>query len=465
MVKLILSFFIFITLTNAQSDLSNRIQKIISSLPSSTKASGYIIDANTGEEIFSKDIEKSMIPASNTKLFTTGAALYLMGPKHEFTTKILTNNPEIKDGILDGDLFIKGFGHSTFGYKDFDSLISLFIKSDVKVITGNIIGDDYYFDNLYTRDDWIIDERANVKLPPVSALVINRNQLVITLNASGNERSKLRYSIKPDFSFINVDMNAVVTRNRSYPRISTSFNKNQLNIKVNNGLRKRRTPLRYAVNIENPPLFFALALKESLEKRGIKVLGKAEVGETPNSIMEMASVGIALDSLISIINKTSNNYLAECLFKSLGAFYSGEEGNSFYATQAVLSAFDDVNIIDDETVVVDGSGISRFNTMTTGSVVRLLYDMYKHKLFYEYFYRSLAISGIDGTLKDRRVSNFIQGNFHGKTGTLNGVTSLSGYITGTNNHLYIVSIIMEYKSKGSSFHKGIEDEILLELTK
>jgi len=263
MVKLILSFFIFITLTNAQSDLSNRIQKIISSLPSSTKASGYIIDANTGEEIFSKDIEKSMIPASNTKLFTTGAALYLMGPKHEFTTKILTNNPEIKDGILDGDLFIKGFGHSTFGYKDFDSLISLFIKSDVKVITGNIIGDDYYFDNLYTRDDWIIDERANVKLPPVSALVINRNQLVITLNASGNERSKLRYSIKPDFSFINVDMNAVVTRNRSYPRISTSFNKNQLNIKVNNGLRKRRTPLRYAVNIENPPLFFALALKES----------------------------------------------------------------------------------------------------------------------------------------------------------------------------------------------------------
>ncbi len=214
-----------------------------------------------------------------------------------------------------------------------------------------------------------------------------------------------------------------------------------------------------------PPLYFALLLKDRLQVNGIKVIGNAEVGITPNSVTNLCGVGISLDKLISLINKNSNNYLAECLFKSLGAFYSGGEGNSFYATQAVLSAFEDEFIIDDATVVVDGSGISRFNTVTTGSIGRLLNKVYKSELLYEDFFRSLAISGIDGTLKDRPINSFIKGNFHGKTGTLKGVTALSGYLTGKDNHTYIVSIIMEFKTMGSSYHKDIEDRILLELSK
>lgn len=465
MIKYIFLFFLVLTQIITASDLENRISNVIKTLPSSTKASVYIIDATTGDEIFEKNIDKSMIPASNTKLFTTAAALYLMGPKYEFETKILTNNPKVNEGVLEGDLFIKGFGHSTFDFKDFDSLVSLIAATGIKSIKGNIIADDSYFDNLYTRDDWIIDERANVKLPPVSALVVNRNQLVISLTAKEGYGSKLKYSINPECSFIDVEMNAKITRNRSYPRISSTFMENGIKIRVDGGLRKLRTVRRYVVNIDNPPKFFALYLKEQLQKNGIRVLGNTEVGISPESVTEIASIGVSLDSLIAIINKNSNNYLAECLFKSLGAFYSGEEGNSFYATQAVLSAFEDEFVIDDETAVVDGSGISRFNTITTGSVGRLLLKIFKHNLLYEDFYRSLAISGIDGTLKDRRINNFINGNFHGKTGTLNGVTALSGYLTGRNNHTYIVSIIMEYKSKGSNFHKDIEDRILLEITK
>ena len=465
MINYLLLLCLFIPNISLASNLGNRIRNVINTLPNSTKTSVYIVDATTGDKIFQKNTNQSMIPASNTKLFTTAAALYLMGPKYEFTTKILTNNPVVNEGELQGDLFIKGFGHSTFDFHDFDSLISLITSTGIKSIKGNIIADDSYFDKLYTRDDWIMDERANVKLPPVSALVVNQNQLVVSLKASEKHGSKLRYSIKPECSFINVDIKAKVTRSRSYPRISSSFNDNGMNIKVSGGLRKRRTPIRYAVNIDNPPKFFALYLKEQLQKNGIRVLGNAEVGTSPDLATEIASVGIALDSLIAIINKNSNNYLAECLFKSLGAFYSGEEGNSFYATQAVLSAFEDEYVIDDETAVVDGSGISRFNTITTGSVGRLLLKMFKHNLLYEDFYRSLAISGIDGTLKDRRINNFINGNFHGKTGTLNGVTALSGYLTAKDNHTYIVSIIMEYKAKGSNYHKGIEDKILLEIIK
>ncbi len=465
MKKTLLYILFPFSLLLGNNNLKNRIEKVIDLIPNSTKTSVYIFNASTKEKVFAKNINEAMIPASNTKLFTTAAALHFMGAKHEISTKIFTDEEINENGVLEGNLYIKGFGHSTFTTKDLDSLITLIKLNGIKEIKGNIIGDDTYFDKLYTRDDWIIDERANVKLPPVSALVINKNQFVIKLDATGKIGSKLKYSIKPECSFIQVEMSAKVTKFRSRPRIRSSFKNNKIKVKVTGGLRKRRSKRSYVININNPPLYFALLLKEKLQKEGIKVHGNAIAEKAENNKVEVASIGIKVDSLITLINKNSNNYLAECLFKSLGAFYSSEEGNSFYATQAVLSAFEDEFIIDDETAVVDGSGISRFNTITTSSIIRLLNKVYNDGNLYENYYRSLAISGIDGTLKDRYISNFVRGNFHGKTGTLNGVTALSGYLTGKNNNTYIVSIIMEYRTKGSHFHKNIEDKILLELSR
>ncbi|MCB0748141.1 MAG: D-alanyl-D-alanine carboxypeptidase/D-alanyl-D-alanine-endopeptidase [Ignavibacteriae bacterium] len=464
MTKTIFIFLLLVSLSlNAQ--INSKLQKIISDLPASTNVAISILNAKNGEIILEKNSAIPMIPASNTKLFTTATALYLMGKEHIFDTRLLTDDEEISNGIINGNIYIKGFGNSTFTTNDLDTLIIKLKEYGIKTITGNIVGDDSYFDKLYTRDDWIIDERANVKLPPVSALVINKNQYVITLNSKDQYGTKLKYSIRPDANFIDVEMNAKVTKFRAYPKITSSFNNNRLLVKVNGGLRKRNRSSSYVVNIDNPPLYFALLLKEKLENNGIKVFGNPQVGKTPENFEEIASQGIKIGELISLINKNSNNYLAECLFKSLGAYYSGEEGNSFYATQAVLSTFVEDNVIDDQTAVVDGSGISRFNTITTGSISRLLYKVYKDQIYYEDFYKSLSIYGVDGTLKDRSSNLFLTGNFKGKTGTLNGVTAISGYLTTKSNTNYIVSIIMEFKEKGASFHKNIEDKILIELSK
>lgn len=463
MLKFIVLYFVFIYSIYPNSPLKDKINSVINKIPSSTKASIYILNANSGESIYEKNINSSMIPASNTKLFTTAVGLNLMGSKYLFETKILIADFDIENGEIDGDLYIKGFGHSTFTTNDLDSLVAELKDIGIKQINGNIIGDDTYLDDIYIRDDWIMDERANVSLPPVSALVINKNQFVITLKSNGKIGSKLDYSIKPACSFIDVDIKAEVTRDRTRPRIRSTQEGNKIKVTVSGGLRKRNTPSSYVVNIANPPLYFASLLKDHLQAAGIKVLGNPNVGITPIENRAIASVGIQLDSLIALTNKNSNNYLAECLFKTIGAYYSGEQGNSFYATQAILSSFDDDYIIDDETAVVDGSGISRFNTITTGSIVRLLKYVYDDERLFNNFYHSLAISGIDGTLKDRPVNKFIKGNFHGKTGTLNGVTALSGYLTSRKNNTYIISIIMEFKSMGSRYHKNLEDQILLEL--
>ncbi len=258
---ILINLVLFFSFLLAKENSSRNIQNIITGLPKSTKASVYIFDATTGKSIFKKNTDESMIPASNTKLFTTAAALNIMGPKHELVTNIMTNDVAIKDGIVEGNIYIKGFGHSTFTTKDLDSLVLLISKLDVKLIKGNIIADDSYFDKLYTRDDWIIDEKANVKLPPVSALVINKNQFVVSLNSTGKVGSKLRYSIKPECSFINVEMTAKVTGNRSRPRIKSSFSQKKIYVKISGGLRKSRTSRSYVVNIDTPPTLFCFIVK------------------------------------------------------------------------------------------------------------------------------------------------------------------------------------------------------------
>jgi D-alanyl-D-alanine carboxypeptidase/D-alanyl-D-alanine-endopeptidase (penicillin-binding protein 4) len=162
-----------------------------------------------------------------------------------------------------------------------------------------------------------------------------------------------------------------------------------------------------------------------------------------------------------LINKNSDNFLAECLFKTLGAYYSGKIGNSFYATQAVMNFLEENEIPEFyELSIVDGSGISRFNEVTAASITNLLEKIYLDVEKYEFFKNSLSIAGKDGTLDRRFRRSKLRGNFYGKTGTLNGVTSLSGYLETKSGKDLIVSFLMQFKDKGAGYHKDIQDKIL-----
>jgi D-alanyl-D-alanine carboxypeptidase/D-alanyl-D-alanine-endopeptidase (penicillin-binding protein 4) len=344
-----------------------------------------------------------MIPASNTKLFTTAVALSNLGGEFKISTKILTNDYNIEDGEINGNLYIKGFGNSTFTQYDLERMADE-LKKESK-ITGNVIGDDTYFDNVYKRDDWIADETANVKLPPISALTVDRNRKVI--------------------------------RKRRGRRIRTSV-----------------------VAVENPPLNAASILRTKLIENGIKVEKSSSVGETPKQVLLLSESGIQLRELIKLINNHSDNFLAEGLFKTIGAEASQDQGNAFYSTQAILDFIEDNGIYSTGTAVVDGSGISRFDQITPGAIVGLLEVMYFDINNYTDFYNSLAIAGTNGTLRHRMNGSLAENNFHGKTGSLSGVTSLAGYLKTSVNDDIIVSLIFEFQEGGSDYYKSIEDDII-----
>lgn len=395
--------------TETPEKILKQINEIISEIPEGTKIGMMIYNPLTQDTLININHTQKMIPASNTKLFTTAVALELMGGDYLLSTKILSDDKDISDAKIDGNIYIKGFGNGTFKTEDLDSLVTELYKSGLRKITGNVIGDDTYFDNVYSRDDWINEERANVKLPPISALVVDRNRTTITKKKRGRYRT-------------------------------------------------------YFVNVENPPLFAAKKFRDKLIARGIEVKGSAKSEQTPDNAVVISESSISLRNVLKLINKHSDNFLAECLFKSIGAVYSGKQGNSLFSTQAIISYIRDNGIYSEGTQVVDGSGISRFDEVTVGAITGLLEQVYFDINHFGDFYNSLSIAGVDGTLEDRLKGTPAENNFRGKTGTLNGVSSLSGYLTTADGDDLIVCIMFEFKKGGARKYRNIQDKIIEYLT-
>ena len=420
MLRKILFFFLLInsiSLCTSKEELKKRIENILTKVPDQTVSAIIVFNPQTQDTIFSENVSDTVIPASNTKLFTTATALNLMGGNFILSTKILSV-ARVRNGVLSGNLYIKGYGNSIFTEQDLIEMVKGLKNKGIKKITGDIIGDDSYFDEDYSRDDWINDELTDYRLPPVSALVLDHNRTAV------RERIRVRVA-------------------------------------------RRRYRIKYVTvykDVSNPPLFVAQALRIELVRNGIRVTGKAEKGITPNNAGTLTESTILLKDLIKIMDKHSDNFLAECLFKTIGAVSTGEQGNAFYSTQAVMRFIKDNGIFSKGTSLVDGSGLSRYDLVTVGAIGGVLEKMYFDQKNYKDFYNALSVAGVDGTLRNRMTGTPAENNFHGKTGTLNGVSSLSGYLRLTNGTDLIISIVFQYRNQGAYYYRGIENEIVTALS-
>ncbi|GIK20842.1 MAG: hypothetical protein BroJett005_02560 [Ignavibacteriota bacterium] len=400
----------FLLLTNlvyciSKEEAVTKINKILASLPANTISGIIVYNPLTQDTIFSVNEKRQMTPASLTKLFTTAVALNIMGEEHQLSTKLFTDDMNLSDKVVNGNLYIKGYGNPTFSDFDLQGMINELISKGIEKITGNIIGDDTYLDNIYTREDWIEGEGSNIKLPPISALVLDRNK--------------------------------TVTR------------------------KKMRKRFRYITEMaKDPAIFAANRLFTKLKENNIEVGGNSQKGKTPDKSILISQKSIFLNELIALINKHSDNFLAECLFKTLGAEATGEQGNSFYSQQAIQKFVKDNNIYFYGTEIVDGSGISRSDKVTPLTINGVLEKMYFDLNHFDAFYNSLSIAGVDGTLRGRMSGTFAENNFRGKTGTLNGVSGLAGYFTTPDGEDYIVTIMFEFTKGGWGYYRDIQDQIV-----
>ncbi|MBI2418994.1 MAG: D-alanyl-D-alanine carboxypeptidase/D-alanyl-D-alanine-endopeptidase [Ignavibacteriales bacterium] len=342
---------------------AEKISQILKEIPSATSYGILVLDPLSNDTIYMYNPKALMIPASVTKLYT--------------------------------DVMVK-----------VGKLIDVFLVCDEDFWLLDYIISTTFFDGEYYHRDWIEDDPGGGNIPPISALVLNRNQTMV--------RKKVR--------------------RRRYAMVTAS--------------------------VKDPALHAASVLLAELQSEGISVEGHAVSGRTPDKTRELASSSVRLLDLMKVINKRSDNFLAECLFKTMGAIYSRKEGSAFYAGQALYQFLDRHDIVTDGLQIADGSGLSHYNLVSVRSIVSLLEWAYLNLTSFEEFLQSLSVAGDDGTLRNRMFDVPPGLQFYGKTGTLTGLSSIAGYLRNKNGNDLIIAMIFDYGKFNARYYKNIQDRII-----
>jgi len=365
------------------SGLAKRLGSAMS--PAGSWSSAYVVNADSSKAVFSWSHTTPRILASNTKLFTTAAALARFGTEGTLATEVRGMGELGEKGVWRGDLYLVGGGDPTFGSRSFtraaygqvgstvEALAAQIHKAGVERVAGRVYGDESGFDSLrggpesgYGISPWV---------GPLSALAYNRG-LATESGASWQA---------------------------------------------------------------NPPAFVAATLTDALRRRGIGVRDRPTAGQAPKSAETLAAVeSPPMSRIAALTNKPSDNYFAETLVKALAL---QARGRGTTAAGARIAARFAKRIGGRPSRLVDGSGLSRGNRASPYRIVRMLLAMRKRDEF-RAFLRSLSIAGRDGTLGPRMRRGPARGYCRGKTGTLSNVSAVSGYCRARSGDTYVFSILM-----------------------
>jgi D-alanyl-D-alanine carboxypeptidase/D-alanyl-D-alanine-endopeptidase (penicillin-binding protein 4) len=222
------------------------------------------------------------------------------------------------------------------------------------------------------------------------------------------------------------------------------------------------SPVRYVVSVENPPAFALSVLRNRLLRAGVDVNGDEQVVWRREHLPRRPWTLVAshtsprLIDLVRVVNKNSQNFFAEQILKTMGAVFEGR--GSFDAGGRVISeTVRGFGISTRNIVIEDGSGLSRWNVVTARATAELLVSMRSHPRFEE-FYGSLLVAGHDGDPR-RLDAPEAMDNVRAKTGTLRGVSALSGYVTTNDGELLAFSVITNDLPGGKGASMAIEDAV------
>jgi serine-type D-Ala-D-Ala carboxypeptidase/endopeptidase (penicillin-binding protein 4) len=438
---------------------------------------GVVIQSlETGEFLFKKNENKSFMPASNMKIFTTATTLCMLGPNYRYSTRLITNG-SIENNVLKGDLIIKGSGDPTFPkkYKN-DSLQTLFTSwidslksSGITEIRGDIIGDDNCFDDQGLGVGWSWDDETYWFSAPTSGLSFNDNCVDLAVSPGEYIGSTAQIKLNPNTNYVTLKNNIRTvppdtSANLDYFRKSGTNVINAFGVIPLNGTTRVES-----LSIDNPSLYTATVLKEMLEAAGIKITGNAVDIDDVKPKREFTTIyqtlntstSLPMSEIIKMVNKRSQNLYAEQILKTLGKELGGV-GSVSRAVEIEKKFLSGIGMDPDKLMIVDGSGLSRLDLVTPMQAITLLSYMYRHKYWKE-FYNSLPIAGVDGTLENRMKNSKATNNVHAKTGYINYVRSLSGYVTTKDGEMFVFTMMANHYTVPTSLVNNIQDLVCVRL--
>jgi D-alanyl-D-alanine carboxypeptidase/D-alanyl-D-alanine-endopeptidase (penicillin-binding protein 4) len=451
---------------------------------SSEKTSGKSSDKTTGQTLYSQNADKLFTPASNTKLFTTAAALALIGPDYKFRTTVETTGTLDRYGRLNGDLVLVGRGDPNLSGRELpydlktqrnddpiqalEALADAIVQKGVKFIDGDIVADDSYFAFERYGEGWSQDDLVGEDGAPVSALTINDNVVFVKALPADRPGEKAFVSVVPFADYYRLDNRIITTPAGTGRKFFVNREPGSTVLTLWGNMPLDDAGAKEALAIEDPAEFAAGLFRELLEKRGIVVYGRQRTRHTELASLSTFSATVTVSSHggsdgqsrplktdqpitlasyeskpllqdVRVVNKVSQNLHAEILLRLLGR----ERGNAGTVQGGldVLGGFlTQAGISNDQYVFYDGSGLSRQNLVTPYAIVQLLRYCSTQPWGADYK-ATFPVSGVDGTLWDRFNSPRLQNRVMAKTGSLGGVKALSGYATTDAGQVVVFSIM------------------------
>ncbi len=414
--------------------------------------------------IFSQNADKSMNPASVMKLVTTNAALDLLTPSYRWKTEIYRDGNVLSDkfsgGVLDGNLIIKGYGDPSFKAQEFWRLLMSLQQLGIKQIKGDLIIDKSYFAKnvgvRHTFDDetWraynaepsaflvngrntsfkfvATDSGVNIsqefELPEVQIV----NNMKLTQGACGEWRSRFGYTVKPK------DAGATVTFSGTFsPACEERY-------------------LELSVFDDEKYAFYTF--KKLWKELGGSFNGKLKVQDTPASAVKiLEQLSEPLGYVERDINKWSNNLMARQLLLTIAAEKLSPPATEANGEKALKNWLSAKGLNFKELVIENGSGLSRVERISAEHLGQMLVSAYHSPVMPE-FMASLPILAQDGTIKKRLVDSQSNGRAHLKTGSIDGVSAIAGYVLDANNYLHVLVMMVNHaKAEGS---KNAQDALI-----
>lgn len=395
-------------------------------------------------------------PASNAKLFTSAAVLDTLHAEYRFKTEYFVQG-SLKDGVLWGNLVVKGYGDPTIVSERMARVANELSLFGIEKITGSIVVDGSWFDTVEEARGWETEESPDrAYAAPVSALMVNYNATAVYVRPT-QEGKPAVVKIDPPSEQVVLKGEILTEKLGRGVRVYSDKDKSedgkeQTSMNVEGSVSARESPFRTYRRVYAPLRHFGSTLVYFLQQRGVKVQHRVIEGKVPDGArLILVDKSPPLSDIVADLNHYSNNIIAETLIKAMGAEVMGAPGtfdNGLLVGRKFLE--EKVGFKPGTYTFENGSGLNDVNRFTARQVVKLLQYMAKDFESGTEYQTSLAVAGTRGTIGFRMRDTPAERHLRAKTGTLRGVSALSGYVMEPDGDVVAFSFLSQGFKNGAS---------------
>jgi len=417
---------------------------------SKTQLGIQVYSLSRQESLYSKNAEAPLAPASAIKLLTALVALKKLGPDFTYKTEVFLDGTQ-SQSTLKGNIYIKGSGDPSLVTERLFLLANDIARTGIKNIQGNIVVDDWTFDQVKIDPKRIPTDTDRAYNAPVGGVSFNYNTTTVFFRPGEKVGDKPHIFIEPDTGYVRIVNQAKTSaRGGAYALVASRVKGDGENtIIVKGSIPIGMGEQRSYFNITDPHEYTGYALKYLLSNRGINVSSKeilhSPIPKTARKIAELES--LPLREIVTLMNKFSNNFIADTLVKTLGRELKGSPGTMDKGLQVLMEEATRMGMNTAGFKIVSGSGLTRENKVTAAQFTALMNAAYLDFDVLPELLSSLPIAGKDGTLRRRMKGTSAYGKLRGKTGSIDGVSALVGLVQSRGGELLTFSVLMNDKSK------------------